>query len=349
MEKLSFNEEQIAKECQCPRSGFCEFFGQEMTYDPPNWQWCQNATPEERLWYSEQCEKKRFRREEEKRLFLAGEYVTTEQLIKDCRNLLLPQVAKLNLRGILGVPRSGMLPASMLAMWLNLPLYTLDASDRLFVLSGATEFGGVRMEDHKGTSGRLLVVDDTIYSGIAMRDMKTKIPEHAYFSCVYFRPESDFKPDFYSRELKPPHLLEWNLFNCTYIEHALLDFDGIFCPNVPQEVCKNEAKYIEYIKSVEPFHHRIPKTKCRGIVTARLEKYRDITEEWLKKHNINYGSLSMYPTEKREKRDKNHVEESSTFKAKIFSNSSAKFFIESELAEAVRIREKSGKFVICPK
>ena len=36
-------------------------------------------------------------------------------------------------------------------------------------------------------------------------------------------------------------------------------------------------------------------------------------------------------------------------KAEIFKQADAKFFIESELAEAVRIREKSGKFVICPK
>ena len=56
----------------------------------------------------------------------------------------------------------------------------------------------------------------------------------------------------------------------------------------------------------------------------------------------------MFPTEDKAKRDKNHVEESSTFKAEIFSNSDANFFIESELPEAVRIRKKSGKFVICP-
>jgi hypothetical protein len=45
---------------------------------------------------------------------------------------------------------------------------------------------------------------------------------------------------------------------------------------------------------------------------------------------------------------KTMLRKSSTFKAEIFSQSDAKFFIESELAEAVRIRKKSGKFVICP-
>ncbi len=37
--------------CECIGPGFCNFFKQEMTYDPPNWQWCQSATEEERKKY----------------------------------------------------------------------------------------------------------------------------------------------------------------------------------------------------------------------------------------------------------------------------------------------------------
>ena len=332
------------KECQCPQSGYCEFFKQEMTYDPPNWQWCQSASEKERLRYKIDCDKKHERR----KAFLAGEYITTAQLIRDCKNLLLPQLAGLKLKGIVGIPRSGMLPASMIAMWLNLPLYFLDPQNNLLPMSAATKFGGIRMLDYKDSNGKLLVVDDTIYAGTAMNNIKSRLNEDAYFCSVYLRPASELKPDFYARELNAPHLLEWNLFNCVYIEHALLDFDGILSPNVPYEICIDEERYIEYIKNVKPFPHRIPKTRCKGIVTARLEKYRDITEWWLEKYGVNYGFLKMYPTEDEDKRDKNHVEEASTFKAKIFSQSDAKFFIESEIAEAVRIGKKSGKFVICP-
>ena len=332
------------EECQCPQSGYCEYFKQEMTYDPPNWQWCQNASPEQRASYKIDCDKKHERR----KAFLAGEYITTAPLIRDCKNLLLPQVSNLNLKGVIGIPRSGMLPASMIAMWLNLPMYYLDRLGFPQPLSAATRFGGIRMLKHKGSNGSLLVVDDTVYNGTAMKNFTPRILEDIHTSSVYVRPQSDFKPDFYAKELNAPHLLEWNLFNCVYIEHALLDFDGILSPNIPYEVCIDEEKYIEYIKNVKPFPHRIPKTYCKGIVTARLEKYRSITENWLKQHGINYGFLKMYPTEDEAKRDKNHVEEASTFKAKIFSQSDAKFFIESEIAEAVRIRKKSGKFVICP-
>ena len=128
------------------------------------------------------------------------------------------------------------------------------------------------MKDHDDSGGKILVIDDTIFAGTAIRDIKKKIKEDAFYATVYAHPDSTQKLDFYGKVLPPPHFLEWNLFNCVYIESALLDFDGILCPNVPYSKCINEEEYTEYIKNVEPFYHRIPKTRCRGIVTARLEK-----------------------------------------------------------------------------
>ena len=332
------------KKCACDQHGYCEYFRQEMTYNPPNWQWCQSATEEERKKYKIDCDKKHERRQS----YLAGEYIKTSRLIEDCKNLLLPKVANLNLKGVLGIPRSGMLPASMIAMWLNIPLYYLDDNNDLKILKGATEFGGIRMKSHADKEGQILVVDDTVYAGTAIKNIMSKMSENAYYSAVYVKPEALDVVDFYGRELPPPHLLEWNLFNCTYIEYALLDFDGIFSPNVPISVCQDEQKYIEFLKNVKPFPHRIPKTHCKGIVTGRLEKYRDITEEWLDRYGISYGFLKMFPTEREAERNRNHAEEVSTFKAKIFLESDAHFFIESEVVEAVKIRQKSGKLVICP-
>jgi orotate phosphoribosyltransferase len=332
------------EKCQCVQSGFCEFFNQEMTYSPPNWQWCQGATPEERAKYKIDCDKKHARHE----TFLGTEYIKSSQLIEDCKILLLPKIGHLNLKGVLGIPRSGMFPASMIALWLNLPLYRINEAGKLEVMSARTDFGGQRMKDHEESDGKVLVIDDTIYAGRAITNMREKINEEVIYAAVYAHPDSVDKVDVYGKKLSPPHILEWNLFNCCYIESTLLDFDGILCPNVPYNKCRNEEEYIDYIKNVEPFYHRIPKTFCRGIVTARLEKYRDITEGWLEKHGIKYGSLKMFPTEKEEIRDKNHIRESANFKAQCFKTSGAHFFIESDLSEARIIRKRSGKFVICP-
>tara|TARA_Y100001938_G_scaffold68727_1_gene95346 strand:- start:344 stop:1318 length:975 start_codon:yes stop_codon:yes gene_type:complete len=319
-----------------------------MTYDPPNWQWCQSASEQDRLNYKKQCELKQERLKKEEDTYLAGQYITNAQLIRDCKNILLPQIANLDIRGILGIPRSGMFPASMIAMWLNLPLYFLDPQNNLVPMSGASKFGGIRMMEHKPLTGRLLVVDDTVYSGTAMKNFKSRFLEDVYFAATYVKPEAKDLVDFYAKELPPPHLLEWNLFNCTYIQQALLDFDGILCPNVPFEILEDEEKHKEWLSNVKPFYHRLPKFKCKGIVTARFERYRDITENWLARHNVKYERLVMMPNEMEEDRLRDHVETSSTYKAKHFVKSDAKFFIESEVPEAIRIRKKSGKLVICP-
>lgn len=332
------------EKCACEKHGYCEYFRQEMTYSPPNWQWCQSATEEERKKYKIDCDKKHERR----RWYLTGEYITTSKMVEDCKNLLLPKVAQLKLRGVLGIPRSGLSPASLIAMWLNLPLYYLDDNNELNILSAGSEFGGNRMKNYLPNNDRILVVDDTVYGGCAIKNTMSRMSEDAYYSAVYVRPEMLDVVDFYGRELAEPHLLEWNFFNSGYLKDSIFDFDGIFSPNIPVDICEDEQKYIEFIKNVKPFPHRIPRTHCKGIATGRLEKYRDITEEWLDRYGISYGFLKMFPTERETERNRNHAEEVSTFKAKIFSESDAKFFVESEISEAIKIRQKSGKLVICP-
>ena len=43
--------------CQCDKAGFCEYYNKEMTSSPPNWQWCQGATAEERIKHKRNTEK----------------------------------------------------------------------------------------------------------------------------------------------------------------------------------------------------------------------------------------------------------------------------------------------------
>ena len=98
--------------CQCHSHGFCEFFQQEMTYDPPNWQWCQNASPQDRAKYKEQVDKKHKRREYQG---LTGSYITLSTLVETCRSKVIPKLHQMGISGIAGVPRSGCLVASVCA------------------------------------------------------------------------------------------------------------------------------------------------------------------------------------------------------------------------------------------
>tara|TARA_R110000824_G_scaffold128568_4_gene289496 strand:+ start:14552 stop:15595 length:1044 start_codon:yes stop_codon:yes gene_type:complete len=337
--------------CICTGTGYCEL---HRAHIDRNFDFlaCKRAHPQEREGIHKKYQIKR-KREEVRKVYLQMEgrdrFVTFNNLIEDCRDLLLPQIVNLNLKGVLGIPRSGVLPASVIALWLNLPIYTMNKlSYDLEPMSAFSDFGGYRMKDYGNPEGKILVIDDTTFSGKAIELVRSKIKEDAFYATVYTHPASVDKVDFFAKILPPPHALEWNLFNSTYVERTLLDFDGILCPNVPHEKCINEKDYIDYIKNVEPFYHRMPKSTCCGIVTARLEKYRDITEGWLKKYGIEYLSLIMYPTEREDVRNKNHIQEAANFKAKHFVESDADFFIESERAEAIIIRRESGKLVFCP-
>jgi hypothetical protein len=44
--------------CQCKQAGWCDLLLKEMTADPPNWQWCQTLTPQERKEYHDKVNAK---------------------------------------------------------------------------------------------------------------------------------------------------------------------------------------------------------------------------------------------------------------------------------------------------
>ena len=43
-------------ECQCENAGWCDLFKKEMTYDPPNWQWCKSLSEDQRREYFNKME-----------------------------------------------------------------------------------------------------------------------------------------------------------------------------------------------------------------------------------------------------------------------------------------------------
>ena len=191
--------------CQCNQPGFCEFFQQEMTYDPPNWQWCQKATLEERSKYKIACDKKHARRN----LLRRGKFLTTSDLIEDCKNHLVSKLGELELKGIAGVPRSGVLPASICALWLNIPLYSFNNLGELYPLSGKSQFGGGRMRNYKDKKGKILILDDTVCGGESMKKVKEILKNHkqVLYGSLYVHPLRACLVDIYGKELPTPHLL----------------------------------------------------------------------------------------------------------------------------------------------
>lgn len=301
-------------------------------------------------------------------------FITNEMLINDTLSLInkLPKI-----KGVLGIPRSGMIPASILSTVMSVPLYSISDGN-ISILNNASKAGGSRMSRWVNPSDDLpiLVIDDTSFSGAAMINLRSYLKDNYpdakfLFTTVYHEPsiaQSYFGNDdllnIINIELKFPHILEWNFFDAHPTQFGMFDLDGVFCPDCSIEIDCDERKYINWMLNVEPFKNRIPKLfHPMAICTGRPEKYRAETEEWLSKHNIKYNKLFMWEGTKAE-RDRNgrHRENVSEYKCNtwknyvcdIFINHSSShqstpiFFIEScdEQAKMIAKNKNIGTWVI---
>jgi glutamine phosphoribosylpyrophosphate amidotransferase len=82
-------------------------------------------------------------------------YITSPQLVADALSLAqsIPWSVVKRLRGVVGIPRSGLIPAAVIAQAWNLPMLSLS---------------GEVMHGHRvvrSGGGELLLVDDSIYRG----------------------------------------------------------------------------------------------------------------------------------------------------------------------------------------
>jgi len=264
--------------------------------------------------------------------------VSTSELINGSCQIInaIPPI-----RGVVGCPRSGMIPASIIATHLSVPLYGIT-DNKLVKMTGRSDNGGQRMVSfEERTELPLLLVDDTLHTGKAMSQAKEVIQKYNYkyiTSSIFVYVGSKDKVDYYYKGLSHPHILEWNMFHGRITRFSMLDMDGVLCEDPPLKKIKSEKEYIEYLSQARPIKKNIPyMTPCYAICTARLEKYRGVTEDWLKENNVKYNNLIMYP-HSREKRDNAFLEEASKYKADTFNNSNAKFFIESCKHQANRIK-----------
>ncbi len=124
--------------------------------------------------------------------------------------------------------------------------------------------------------------------------------------------------------------------------NAVYDLDGVLCEN--PKIDDDGELYINEITNAQPKF--ITKFNIGIICTCRLEKYRSITEEWLRKNNVKYNSLVMMQYNTKEERIIANVH--GRFKGEIFSSSSSNIFFESDYGQANIIKQMNpGKQVFC--
>ena len=101
-------------------------------------------------------------------------------------------------------------------------------------------------------------------------------------------------------------------------------------------------KYLHFLRTVSPLV--VPTGVIKTLVTCRLEKYRNITEEWLASNGVRYCELIMLdmPDGETRRRWGKHGEH----KGEIYRRSDACLFIESNVCQACKIADIAMKPVL---
>jgi hypoxanthine phosphoribosyltransferase len=251
---------------------------------------------------------------------------------------------------VIGIPRSGLMPASHIATSLNLPLQTLN--DVANKLSTEQIFTIRRLSDVENPE-HVLLVDDTSNTGLRMSQAVKLINERwsgikITTLTVCSALNSYFMPDIAFLNSVTPRVFAWNMFNHDEITPRIaIDLDGILCVDPTQEQNNDEKNYKEFIRYAKLKIK--PAKQVEAIITGRLEKYRSETEDWLFGNSISYHKLFMNDAASSSHRRTEKfeignlvVDQISEFKSRILSTLNPPLFVESNLDQALNIHKITG-------
>jgi hypoxanthine phosphoribosyltransferase len=265
----------------------------------------------------------------------ANTFITTQNLSQHTTELLAALPPTIDT--IVGVARSGMIPASIMAAYLHVPLLSLS-QDR-----GLIDIGhGARLRSQiKRDPTHILIVDDTVATGNEMSRavgvVASQYPKAMISKCAIYSTSRGLRHlDYAYASYDGLHFLEWNFQNAGHGAQAAYDFDGVLCRDFTYSEMRNAETYIAAIRNIEPKY--LPRrTHIQLIVTARPQWTRTDTLAWLSHHGITTARLEMWPGPWSP-----DAAAAAEWKAEHFKSSKLPLFIESSTFQAKRIHELTG-------
>lgn len=265
-------------------------------------------------------------------------------LVEDIRKNI-HKISEQNFDLIVGIPRSGMIPAYLISAYLNIDCTDVDS----YINNHELQRGQTRTTKGKlkypQDAKNIILVDDSVYSGASLDVILKKIPIqfHQKITTLAIYSSSKTKTNLFFEFLNGKKLFEWGIFHNNMINKTCIDIDGVICRDPILEENDDGEKYLNFIKTAEALF--LPTGKIYALVSNRLEKYRTETEQWLKNHNVEYENLILLNLKNKEERLK--IDCGIEHKGKYYKNCEAEFFIESSYNQSLTIAQTSGKPVYC--
>ena len=232
---------------------------------------------------------------------------------------------------VIGIPRSGLIPAAIIAGELGKPLTTPDLFlERKYWMSSAIPAMAARF-----FYNRVLLVDESgdsfhqftpIYERLYKAD-----PSISFIRAVQYVNKSairEGKVDLWYKAFSRTSTPRFDI-NLAHNDdgRTAYDLDGVLCEDITLDHMKN---YDHFIETARPY--RIPVYPIKCIITGRNEKYRDATVKWLRKYHVLYRSLHMLPD----------GEDMIDFKCRILKMEKPSRFIESNNIIARECYDRTG-------
>lgn len=267
-------------------------------------------------------------------------YITTCELNEIIRRNI--NIIPYDVDLVVGIPRSGMLAASIIALLRNIRLTDIDS----FVNGRIYDLGRSGHEIKNKKIKKVLIVDDTIQSGRSMAEARNKIAQldnqyQILYCAIIASTRSLHMVDIYFTTIDDTRFFEWSFTRTHLLNQACVDIDGVICCN-PKIDDDGEA-YRSFLNDAEPLH--IPQTHVDTLISCRLEKYRNQTTNWLKKYHIEYDNLIMLDLPNKQSRT--NWGKPGEWKAEYYKQSNTVLFIESSAYLSKKIAKISHKPVFC--
>lgn len=244
---------------------------------------------------------------------------------------------------VVGIPRSGMLAASYISLLLNKPLVNFNGylEGRVFEM-GLTRKPFIKVKENG--KKKVLIVDDSINVGDQIGACKeklksAKISDKIFWLAVIGTSESRSKVDYCFNICNQPRVFEWNLMTSAILKKSCMDIDDVLTLSADRTKGGKDRGYGDLL----PLY--LPVRPVEHLVTCRIEKDRNVTEEWLKRYGVQYNNLHMmqYDTEEERRKDSKHAE----YKAEVYLKTKCKLFIESSERQSLKIAKITKKPVLC--
>lgn len=243
---------------------------------------------------------------------------------------------------VVGVPRSGILPAVTIALLLNLRYADLDAFlDGRLPGTGSTK-PGTRLIGDAGTARHVLVVDDSVSRGDAMRKVRERLARAGVtakvtLAAIYVVPDGTDEVDIAFELVPLPRIFEWNALHHVYLDRACVSFEGVLCRLPSDAERASEARFSRFLDDAVPLLRPTSRLAC--VIADLPEYFRAHIAAWLARHDIAHQRLELLP----ESRPEHETADALTAKARIYRAGKEILLIEADPADAAAIADLSGK------